>query len=776
MRNKLTTLFFALIVCTTTLFAQPEPCVNPAMTSTCAQACIICDIDGFTGINNSNVQGQAPPGFCTTEVHHMQWIAFIAGTPNLTLSVQVFNCQQNNGLEIGIYRSLNCQNFTLVSNCDTDVENNSTGIFTNTVPLEVGQYYYLVMDGSAGDICNYTVHVLEGSTEVSPLSTTDPIMGPDGGCPDINSQYTTDTVSGATIYRWTLNNAPIGNNSPAVTIDWDAPGTYQLCVTASNACDEATPSCKTIVINEIPPTIIEQSICEGDCFAIADTFLCEPGSFEFHYPVAYGCDSLVIVTLTENPVVETDISLLICAGDSISIGNTYFSLPGQYDEALTSINGCDSIIHLTLDNIICEIQGNISPTPVQCFGESSGAITFSVTNGTPPFTYSWERTNGAPNGSGPLPNTNQPQTVSGLLPGVYLVTIADAFGNDVILITEVTEPAPLSLSFASSDYNGVNVSCNGGSDGTLAVSAQGGIQPYSFAWSSGDTQPQLSGLSAGNYTVSITDARGCKLEGSTTLTEPPALDLQATFTNPNCDGPATGFIQVNSSTGGTPPYQYDLNNLGYTDSLLYTGLIEGSYTLSIKDANGCITTQENDLVAALIPSVEAGEDQFLPLAESLDLNVITNLTPAAISWEQDPGLSCYDCLNPVASPYNTTTYTVSITSADNCLRSDSLTIHVLKFRDVFIPNAFSPNLDGINDVFNVFGGPEVRNVLSFKVFSRWGELIFDQRNISANSSSQGWDGTFKGKPMPEGVYVYLIEIDFVDDETFTFEGSVGLIR
>ena len=128
---------------------QPPICGNnPAMTSFCSQACIICDIDGFTGRNNSSIKGQAPPGFCTSYVHHMQWIGFIAGTSTLTLEVKVSNCALNNGLEIGLYESLDCQTFRRISDCDTDIQPGETRVFKNTVPLTIGQYYYFVMDGS----------------------------------------------------------------------------------------------------------------------------------------------------------------------------------------------------------------------------------------------------------------------------------------------------------------------------------------------------------------------------------------------------------------------------------------------------------------------------------------------------------------------------------------------------------------------------------------------------------------------------------------------------
>ena len=247
----------------TALFAQPQPCgPNPEMTPLCADACIICDIDGFTGINNDGIQGQAPPGFCTNNVHHMQWIGFIAGSTNLTLSVSVFNCQGNSGLEVGIYKSLDCQTFQLVSNCDGDIPPNTTQNFTNTVPLTIGQYYYFVMDGNNNDVCNYTIHVLSGTTEVMPLENSGSIIGPETVCSSTPNDYTVSLPPGAAHFYWTLNGLPYASETDTtVSLNFLTPGLNQLCVTASNACDTAFPACRNIFVNTIPPTDISAKIC-----------------------------------------------------------------------------------------------------------------------------------------------------------------------------------------------------------------------------------------------------------------------------------------------------------------------------------------------------------------------------------------------------------------------------------------------------------------------------------------------------------------------------------
>ena len=135
------------------LVAQPEPCTDPPlMTSFCDDACIICDIDGFTGRHNATVVGQAPPGFageCTFVAHNMQWIAFIAGSTNLSVNMSVSNCEQGFGLEFGLYDGNDCQNFRRISNCFGGAAGiigpGGSGTITNNEPLTIGQYYYIVM-------------------------------------------------------------------------------------------------------------------------------------------------------------------------------------------------------------------------------------------------------------------------------------------------------------------------------------------------------------------------------------------------------------------------------------------------------------------------------------------------------------------------------------------------------------------------------------------------------------------------------------------------------
>lgn len=129
------------------------------------------------------------------------------------------------------------------------------------------------MDGNHGDVCNYTIHVTQGSTQVPPLAPTGGITGVTETCLSSIETYTVPINEGATFYQWTLDGAIVGNGL-SQEINWNTPGLHQLCVSAYNVCDTATPSCMFVQVFPPQNTNLNPGICSGDCFEVADTFLC----------------------------------------------------------------------------------------------------------------------------------------------------------------------------------------------------------------------------------------------------------------------------------------------------------------------------------------------------------------------------------------------------------------------------------------------------------------------------------------------------------------------
>ncbi|MCC6725686.1 MAG: gliding motility-associated C-terminal domain-containing protein [Saprospiraceae bacterium] len=766
------------------LTAQPLPCGTPAsMTSFCEDACVVCNIDGFSGINDSNIAGSLPDDFCTSTVHNAQWIAFRAASTNLTLSIDVYNCQHggsggsnNNGLEVAIYESLDCENFTMVSNCDGDIPPNTTQNFTNTVPLTIGQYYFFAMDGNGGDVCEYTIHVVSGSTEVPELSNTGAITGVFDACPGSQLTYTTPSVLGATIYEWTVNGSIVDNDT-SLTYTWPAEGIYQLCVKAKNVCDEALPSCQFVNIETLEPTVYVEHLCGGDSFMVADTVLYLAGYYEYHYDTPADCDSVVQVTITAAPNRVTNLDLNICEGDTLWVGGNPYTQTGIYQENLTTWLDCDSTVNIDLFTIVCEIQANIGASQVQCFGGSDGIVTFTVEDGTPPFTYDWYRLGQpGPSGNGTLAAINTQEAITGLPVGTYVINIHDSFGNDVVVLTDLTQPTPVTVTADASQYGGFNVACEGGSDGSLLAAAMGGLPPYTHAWSSGATTDLATDLAAGSYTVTVTDAAFCTLTATYTLTEPNPLQLAALFNDPVCAGPTTGSIVAQSVAGGIPPYTYALNNSAFGDSTSFNNLPEGSYTLSVRDANGCQLDSTVSLDAAIIPVLELGADTSLLLGDSLRLTPELVFGAEQYAWQPVEGLSCTTCPNPWAYIFHGMGYRLTVTSEDDCTTTDSIYVDVIPRRRVYVPTAFSPNGDGINDLLSVFSGGEALRVKSFKVFSRWGEEVFELKDFPPNNPGIGWDGICRGKEMQNAIFAWTAEVAFLDDEIVLLKGEVMLVR
>ncbi len=444
------------------------------------------------------------------------------------------------------------------------------------MPLTIGQYYYFAMDGNHGDVCNYTINVTEGSTLVPPLPEAEPVAGDATPCFGETETYSIPEITGANFYEWTVDGLPAGDGA-SVDITWDAFGIHQLCVTAFNVCDTVAPSCTPVFV--FPPigTQLFPEICEGDCFEVADTLVCDAGNYTFILSAANGCDSVIQVQVSVLPEVSSSYSALICDSDSLLVGDTWYFPPGQFAEMQTSYNGCDSIINLTLNAIICEITGETEVQHILCHGDLSGQITFSVVDGTPPFTYTWQQLDGSPSGSGSLSDINTPETISNLPPGGYLIGVQDPFGNDVILTANVFEPPALSLEFETTDFNGYEISCAGGQNGAATAIPTGGTPGYAFEWSNGSVQSGINSQPAGVYGLTITDAVGCTLMAEIALTEPPALDLEALFVDPGCDGFDSGSASVLSASGGVLPYEFAISGgNGFGTNTSFPGLFGGN--------------------------------------------------------------------------------------------------------------------------------------------------------------------------------------------------------
>lgn len=362
-----------------------------------------------------------------------------------------------------------------------------------------------------------------------------------------------------------------------------------------------------------------------------------------------------------------------------------------------------------------------------------------------------------------------------LAAGTYYVTVSDSLNCETFDTVMLSEPAGMEINFAIADNE-----CNGDREGVVQASVAGGTPGYAFEWSNGITEPQLSGLPAGDYELLVRDANGCEQTVVATVSEPPPLEADVMATDLRCFGDQNGMITV-TPLGGTAPYQYRLNDEDFSSNDLFSRLSSGSYEVYVMDARNC--TSLVDVVTINEPPefrVDAGPEEYtLYLGDSTLLlaDYVNGTGAIRFQWTPSFGdpLPCPDCEFAWVRPFYTTTYELFAVDANGCEARDQVQVNVLKPRILAVPTGFSPNNDGENDRLLVHGRAGTR-VKVFQVYNRWGELLYEARDFDVNDSGVGWDGTFRDQPVLSGVYLYYLVGEFLDGEEKIRKGQTTLIR
>ncbi len=410
----------------------------------------------------------------------------------------------------------------------------------------------------------------------------------------------------------------------------------------------------------------------------------------------------------------------------------------------------------------------VSADTVSCNGLADANLVTTTTGGTGGYNYLWS--NGATT-----------QNLSGLAAASYTVTVTDANGCTTNTVATITEPTAIVLV-----DNITNVTCGGNNDGSIRISPSGGTPGYTYQWNStanNQTTATATGLASSTYSLTVTDANNCTITGNgyfvvgTIPVDSASVPMQTVQGNLTCDLVPRGHLNINTS--GT--YTYLWSNGATTQNV--TNLPAGNYTVTISNTLGCFVVQSGSVTAPFVPSI----NPFINTAGASSATVNTGTSNIISGGNDQSSLGVnYQWTAPTAvnlvntTAHNTTVTSTTVgtyplilvaTSSDSYACTDSAIVMLtVEANYIGIPNAFTPNADGLNDIFRPVG-ITANEVVDFKVYNRFGGLVYQGKDLN----NGGWDGTLNGIAQPRGVYIYTLVYKANNVEK-TRRGEITLLR
>ncbi len=711
---------------------------------------------------------------------------FQAGGPIITsMDISNATCGDDNAII-----TVSAAGGTMPYEYSIDGVNYQTGAtFTNIAP---GQYTLIVRDAAGCEVEDIAIITTDGEVIIS-VTTTDP-----SACNVLDGSILINANGGTPPYEFSINNGMSYQNSGF--FDGLSPNTFNVVVQDVNGC-LATTIVDLNAFNE--PIIDTIDITDAKCSeddGVIDIAV-SGGTPNYEYSIDGGMtfqgiglfDSLaagiydIVVTdfngcqVTDQAIIngadapeitgitakdplcgDMDGSIIITAlggtpalnysidgGATFQNNSTFIGLgAGIYDIVLQDAAGCEAFEQVILTDAGALVIDNIDTEESLCDG-GNGEVTITVSGGTMPYQYSVD------NGQ----NFQSGNVFAGLVPDVYNVLIEDANGCQASQqLTLISAGVPELDSIALTP-----TSC-GETDGVLELFVIGGTPAYQYSIDGGSSYQAdnlFENLASGTYDIVVEDFNGCQV-----MEQVEIFPTMAAVPMIIADGP-TSFCFYESVNLYAGEFESYLWSTGDTTSTINTSL-GGTYLVTVTDAQGCTGVAQQMLNVVPPYTVLAGDDQTIEIGDSYDVNVEFPNPDITYTWEGSDG-SSFTGSSFSAEGLEAGTITYIVTASQNgCEVTDEVVIIIVDSSTWSIPNAFSPNDDGLNDTFGPITGGTIQ-VTTFKIFNRWGEKVHDDPNSR-------WDGSFRGSKQVSDVYIYMILLTTFEGETVELTGDVMLMK
>ena len=438
---------------------------------------------------------------------------------------------------------------------------------------------------------------------------------------------------------------------------------------------------------------------------------------------------------------------------------------GKYLVNILDVNGCSAADSIDIKPLeVITIAEDI--IPVSCQGFMNGGVDIKVSGGAAPYSYDWVRL-------GMTVSTDE--DLINALPTSYALVVTDA--NGCTILEHFTIPVAPSFTIEET----INPpQCRWNDNGSISVKISGGNPPYDINWF--DTLFLTNGIeiidiAAGNYKIIVIDSLGCIDSAKYNMPNPIEVDYTLLPTEIACHGDRSGAVVVDVFSG-KPPYKYINYGVNEQNSRVFQNLSSGSYEFFVIDARGCYSPRRTI-------TLNTPDSFFIELPRFIDVqkgdlidlfpNVNGGVPDYSWLWESNVPISdfCDTCTSQSFVATENIFITANVEDENGCETIANVLIRVSEDRIILVPTGFTPNGDMVNDELIVHGTENVE-ILSFKIFDRWGGLVFENENFTTNEL-KGWDGKILGEDGQSGIYIWQLTARMNGLET-NYSGETNLIR
>ncbi|MEM1119590.1 MAG: hypothetical protein AAGJ18_04035 [Bacteroidota bacterium] len=512
-----------------------------------------------------------------------------------------------------------------------------------------------------------------------------------------------------------------------------------------------------------PPTFLTETTCDISAVKADSVLLINQ----------FDCDSLIIT------------STILLESHQINLQETTCNSQdtGVVERRLTNQFGCDSLVITTTtlaESVACQIVFSATADTI-CGAEDFGTISIMATFGNPPFSYFLLDESGTDTlQTGQIFANSQVLTLMDIPFANYVLRLVNEQGIGQERVVEMHRHGDINVDGVLTDYNGFAVSCEGESNGEVQLEVTGGEGPFRYEWSTGINTDNLTNLPSGNYAVTVTDANNCQIVTAFDLLAPQPLSVEVQASSPKCVGDEFGQILLQNVRNTTGDVHYALEDDIYRLIPEFPFLIENlypdNYNLRIRDENGCAVNTDLAITQPLLKRLALDAPVDLSLGDSLVIVPQANFEIARYEWSASRETVCLDCPILQSQPTQNGLYTLTAYDANDCAISASFSLTVQSNNQIYLPNAFSPNDDGFNDVYRLFTGNNVARIVHFQVRDSEGRRMYEVNDRLPTDASIGWDGMFNGQAMLPAVFVVSAEVEMIDGTVREVVQTMTLVK